>query len=202
MPARARSHGPSRRSSRCGPARLTTAGGIAFYGTLEGYIKAVASRTARNCGSSRRPSGIIGNVFTYQYQRQAVRRRATRASAAGPASAWRRASQKSTEGLGAVGGYRELAKYTALGGTLFVFAIAGTRLIALTDPRRPETGAMAAARSPGRRPARRRNESRRCRRITPLPLGDRRMKGRSLLPLAIALSCDARLVCPDRSRGR
>jgi hypothetical protein len=31
--------------------------------------------------------------------------------------------EKSTEGLGAVGGYRELAKYTALGGTLFVFAI-------------------------------------------------------------------------------
>jgi hypothetical protein len=33
--------------------------------------------------------------------------------------------EKSTEGLGAVGGYRELAKYTALGGTLFVFAIPG-----------------------------------------------------------------------------
>jgi hypothetical protein len=30
-----------------------------------------------------------------------------------------------TEGLGAVGGYKELAKYTTLGGSLFVFAIPG-----------------------------------------------------------------------------
>jgi glucose dehydrogenase len=30
-----------------------------------------------------------------------------------------------TEGLGAVGGYKELAKYTTLGGSLFVFALPG-----------------------------------------------------------------------------
>ena len=28
-----------------------------------------------------------------------------------------------TEGLGAVGGYKDLAKYTTLGGSLFVFAL-------------------------------------------------------------------------------
>jgi hypothetical protein len=28
-----------------------------------------------------------------------------------------------TAGLGAVGGYKDLAKYTTLGGTLFVFAL-------------------------------------------------------------------------------
>jgi hypothetical protein len=28
-----------------------------------------------------------------------------------------------TEGLGAVGGYKDLAKYTTLGGALFVFAL-------------------------------------------------------------------------------
>ena len=31
--------------------------------------------------------------------------------------------EKDTDGLGAVGGYRELAKYTDLGGTLMVFAL-------------------------------------------------------------------------------
>jgi hypothetical protein len=30
-----------------------------------------------------------------------------------------------TEGLGAVGGYKDLAKYTTLGGSLFVFALPG-----------------------------------------------------------------------------
>ena len=31
--------------------------------------------------------------------------------------------EKSTEGLGAVGGYKDLAKYTTLGGSLFIFAL-------------------------------------------------------------------------------
>jgi hypothetical protein len=31
-----------------------------------------------------------------------------------------------TAGLGAVGGYKDLAKYTTLGGTLFVFALPPT----------------------------------------------------------------------------
>jgi hypothetical protein len=33
--------------------------------------------------------------------------------------------KESTEGLGAVGGYKELAKYTTLGGSLFIFALPG-----------------------------------------------------------------------------
>jgi len=31
--------------------------------------------------------------------------------------------QEPTAGLGAVGGYKDLAKYTTLGGSLFVFAL-------------------------------------------------------------------------------
>jgi hypothetical protein len=30
-----------------------------------------------------------------------------------------------TDGLGAVGGYKDLARYTTLGGSLFVFALPG-----------------------------------------------------------------------------
>jgi hypothetical protein len=34
--------------------------------------------------------------------------------------------EKDTDGLGAVGGYKELAQYTELGGTLTVFALPAT----------------------------------------------------------------------------
>ncbi|WP_253189888.1 MULTISPECIES: methanol/ethanol family PQQ-dependent dehydrogenase [Paraburkholderia] len=101
---------------------LATAGGVAFYGTLEGYLKAVRIRDGKELWRFKTPSGIIGNVFTYEYQgKQYVGVYSGIGGWAGIGMA--AGLEKSTEGLGAVGGYRELAKYTALGGTLFVFAI-------------------------------------------------------------------------------
>ncbi|MFM0607334.1 methanol/ethanol family PQQ-dependent dehydrogenase [Paraburkholderia sediminicola] len=103
---------------------LATAGGIAFYGTLEGYIKAVRIKDGKELWRFKTPSGIIGNVFTYEYQgKQFIGVYSGIGGWAGIGMA--AGLEKSTEGLGAVGGYRELAKYTALGGTLFVFAIPG-----------------------------------------------------------------------------
>ncbi|RFU49352.1 methanol/ethanol family PQQ-dependent dehydrogenase [Paraburkholderia sp. DHOC27] len=103
---------------------LATAGGVAFYGTLEGYIKAVRIRDGKELWRFKTPSGIIGNVFTYEYQgKQFIGVYSGIGGWAGIGMA--AGLEKSTEGLGAVGGYRELAKYTALGGTLFVFAIPG-----------------------------------------------------------------------------
>ncbi|CAN7709895.1 methanol/ethanol family PQQ-dependent dehydrogenase [Paraburkholderia sp. 22099] len=103
---------------------LATAGGIAFYGTLEGYIKAVRIKDGKELWRFKTPSGIIGNVFTYEYQgKQFVGVYSGIGGWAGIGMA--AGLEKSTEGLGAVGGYRDLAKYTALGGTLFVFAIPG-----------------------------------------------------------------------------
>ena len=68
---------------------LTTAGGVVFYGTLEGYLKAVDEKDGKELFKFKTPSGIIGNVMTYIAQGQAARRRSCRASAAGRASAWR-----------------------------------------------------------------------------------------------------------------
>jgi len=103
---------------------LATAGGVAFYGTLEGYIKAVRISDGKELWRFKTPSGIIGNVFTYEYQgKQFIGVYSGIGGWAGIGMA--AGLEKSTEGLGAVGGYRELAKYTALGGTLFVFAIPG-----------------------------------------------------------------------------
>ena len=43
----ARSSGRIPSSSRSGPARLATKGGVVFYGTLEGYLKAVDAKTGQ-----------------------------------------------------------------------------------------------------------------------------------------------------------
>ena len=68
------------------------------------------------------PSGIIGNVFTYSYNgKQFVGVYSGIGGWAGIGMA--AGLEKDTDGLGAVGGYRELNKYTQLGGVLTVFAL-------------------------------------------------------------------------------
>jgi glucose dehydrogenase len=67
---------------------LATAGDIAFYGTLEGYLKAVDAKDGKELFKFKTPSGIIGNVNTYSTTASSTSA-CSRASAAGPASAWR-----------------------------------------------------------------------------------------------------------------
>ena len=54
MPARARSSGRCPSRSRSGRGALATAGDVVFYGTLEGYLKAVDANTGRSSTASRR----------------------------------------------------------------------------------------------------------------------------------------------------
>jgi lanthanide-dependent methanol dehydrogenase len=101
---------------------LTTAGDVIFYGTLEGYLKAVSPKDGSELWKFKTPSGIIGNVFTYSFKgKQYVGVYSGIGGWAGIGMA--AGLQQSTEGLGAVGGYKDLAKYTTLGGSLFVFAL-------------------------------------------------------------------------------
>jgi PQQ-dependent dehydrogenase (methanol/ethanol family) len=128
---------------------LATAGGVVFYGTLEGYLKAVDAKTGKELYKFKTGSGIIGNVTTYeQGGRQYVavlsgvggwagiglaagltspEGAAEWQGAAGRAAAGRAlesaARNIDTAGLGAVGGYAALSNYTALGGALTVFAL-------------------------------------------------------------------------------
>jgi len=101
---------------------LATAGGVVFYGTLEGYLKAVDAKTGKELYKFRTPSGIIGNVTTYeQGGRQYV---AVLSGVGGWAGIGLAAGLTDpTDGLGAVGGYAALSNYTALGGSLTVFAL-------------------------------------------------------------------------------
>lgn len=101
---------------------LATAGGVVFYGTLEGYLKAVDAKTGKELYKFKTPSGIIGNVMTYTHQgRQYV---AILSGVGGWAGIGLAAGLTDPNaGLGAVGGYAALSSYTALGGQLTVFAL-------------------------------------------------------------------------------
>ena len=101
---------------------LATAGGVVFYGTLEGYLKAVDARTGKELYKFKTPSGIIGNVTTYEHRgKQYI---AVLSGVGGWAGIGLAAGlTEPTAGLGAVGGYAALSNYTSLGGQLTVFAV-------------------------------------------------------------------------------
>lgn len=101
---------------------LATKGGVVFYGTLEGYLKAVDAKTGKELYKFKTPSGIIGNVVTYEHAgKQYV---AVLSGVGGWAGIGLAAGLTDPHaGLGAVGGYAALNDYTALGGALTVFQL-------------------------------------------------------------------------------
>ncbi|MDE3161605.1 MAG: methanol/ethanol family PQQ-dependent dehydrogenase [Acidobacteriota bacterium] len=101
---------------------LTTDGDVVFYGTLDGWFKAVDEATGKELYRFHAPSGIIGNPITYAYQgKQYV---AVLSGVGGWAAiGLAEGLTKGTEGLGAVGLTTSLADYTNLGGTLMVFSL-------------------------------------------------------------------------------
>ncbi len=101
---------------------LSTASGVVFYGTLEGYLKAVDAKSGKELWKFKTPSGIIGNVNAYEHGGKEYI--AVLSGVGGWAGIGLAAGlTKPTDGLGAVGGYAALSNYTALGGQLTVFAL-------------------------------------------------------------------------------
>ena len=100
---------------------LATAGDVVFYGTLEGYLKAVDTK-GKELYKFKTPSGIIGNVNTWEYKgKQYIGVLSGIGGWAGIGMA--AGLEKETDGLGAVGGYKDLKNYTELGGVLTVFSL-------------------------------------------------------------------------------
>ncbi|MCS0503465.1 methanol/ethanol family PQQ-dependent dehydrogenase [Ancylobacter sp. GSK1Z-4-2] len=101
---------------------LATAGGVVFYGTLEGYLKAVDAKTGKELFRFKTPSGIVGNVMTYEHRgRQYV---AVLSGIGGWAGIGLAAGLTDPNaGSGAKDAYAALSSYTALGGQLTVFAL-------------------------------------------------------------------------------
>ena len=103
---------------------LATGGGVVFYGTLEGYLKAVDANTGEELYRFKTPSGIIGNTNTWVYDgKQYI---GVLSGVGGWAGIGMAAGlEGDTDGLGAVGAYRGLNRHTQLGGVLTVFALPG-----------------------------------------------------------------------------
>jgi len=101
---------------------LATAGDIVFYGTLDGYLKAVDIKTGKELYKFKTPSGIIGNVTTYTHNgKQYI---AVLSGVGGWAGIGMAAGLgNDTDGLGAVGAYKQLSNYTQLGGVMTVFGL-------------------------------------------------------------------------------
>ena len=103
---------------------LATAGDVVFYGTLDGYLKAVDAHTGAELYSFKTPSGIIGNVNTWTHDgKQYIGILSGVGGWAGIGMA--AGLEGDTDGLGAVGAYRALSRHTQLGGVLTVFALPG-----------------------------------------------------------------------------
>lgn len=102
---------------------LNTAGDISCFGTLEGYFKCVDNKDVnKELYKFKTPSGIIGNVFTYEHKGKQYM--GVFSGIGGWAGIGMAAGlEKDNDGLGAVGGYRELGQYTELGGSLTMFAL-------------------------------------------------------------------------------
>ena len=111
---------------------LATAGDVVFYGTLEGFLKAVDAETGEELYKFKTPSGIIGNVMTYEHGgKQYI---GVLSGVGGWAGIGLAAGLTNpNDGLGAVGGYASLSDYTELGGQLTVFELPG-EASAAADP--------------------------------------------------------------------
>jgi len=101
---------------------LATAGDVVFYGTLDGQLKGVDIKTGKELYKFKTPSGIIGNVTTYTHNgKQYI---AVLSGVGGWAGIGMAAGLgNDTDGLGAVGAYKQLSNYTQLGGVLTVFGL-------------------------------------------------------------------------------
>jgi glucose dehydrogenase len=104
---------------------LATAGDLVFYGTMDGWFKAVSARTGEELWRFKTGSGIIGQPVTYRGPdgRQYV---AILAGVGGWSGAIVSAGldpHDSSAGGGFVNAMRDLPRHTTKGGTLYVFGL-------------------------------------------------------------------------------
>ncbi|GJG86946.1 methanol dehydrogenase [Gemmatimonadetes bacterium T265] len=103
---------------------LVTAGDVVFYGTMDGWFKAVNARTGQELWKFKCGSGIIGNAMTYRGPdgKQYIAIYSGIGGWAG-ATALGLATDDPTAALGATGATSDLPAYTAPGGMVYVFSL-------------------------------------------------------------------------------
>ena len=101
---------------------LATAGDVVFYGTLEGYVKAIDAKSGKELYKFKTASGVIGNFHTWMHDgKQYIGILSGVGGWAGIGLA--AGLTEDSAGLGAVGAYKALHNYTKLGGVLNVFSL-------------------------------------------------------------------------------
>ena len=104
---------------------LATASGIVFYGTMEGWLKAVDATTGTELWRFKCPSGIIGNPMTYLGPdgKQYIAVLSGVGGWAGAGIALGLGTEDPTAALGAIGAFGDYTNISNAGGTLLVFGL-------------------------------------------------------------------------------
>jgi PQQ-dependent dehydrogenase (methanol/ethanol family) len=104
---------------------LVTAGDVVFYGTMDGWFKAVDARTGKPLWQFKCGSGIIGQPVTYRGPdgHQYVAIVSGVGGWAGGIVAGDLDPRDSTAALGMAGAMKDLPNRTTKGGTVYVFAL-------------------------------------------------------------------------------
>jgi PQQ-dependent dehydrogenase (methanol/ethanol family) len=104
---------------------LVTAGDVVFYGTMEGWFKALDARSGKELWRFKTGSGIIGQPVTYRGPdgKQYVAVLAGVGGWAGAVVAGGLDIRDSSAALGFVNAMKDLPDVTTKGGTLYVFAL-------------------------------------------------------------------------------
>ena len=104
---------------------LATAGGVVFYGTMEGWLKAIDAQSGKELWKFKTPSGIIGNPMTYLAPngKQYVAVLSGIGGWAGIGVAAGISNEDPTAGLGALGAFGDADKFSTQGGVLTVFGL-------------------------------------------------------------------------------
>ena len=104
---------------------LVTAGDVVFYGTMDGWLKAVNARTGELLWRFRTQSGIIGQPVSYRGPdgRQYVAILDGVGGWAGATVAGGIDTRDRTTALGFVNATQDLPRRTQAGGRLYVFAL-------------------------------------------------------------------------------
>ena len=104
---------------------LSTAGDVVFYGTMEGWFKALDARTGEQLWQFKTSSGIIGQPTTWRGPdgKQYVSILSGVGGWAGAIVAGDLDARDGTAALGFVNAMQDLPEHTTKGGTLYVFAL-------------------------------------------------------------------------------
>ena len=104
---------------------LATGGDVVFYGTMEGWLKAIDAKSGADLWKFKTPSGIIGNPMTYVGPdgKQYIAVLSGIGGWSGIGVAADIGGEDPTAALGALGAFADVGQYSNQGGVLTVFAL-------------------------------------------------------------------------------